>query len=201
MNPVGPDQILLVPKGFRVENWKQLIGELSRKVYRLRTENERLTRRGAERPAAPRRALFTGGSEEGLGTMTNKEQKVWLDGAKAAGSLGQVGSADIILGGELKSLPGDEALELLVNMSEEELAASLNPEAEAQANGDPGADPTSASPDSSESSPVPSEAMAGHSESAGEGSTPSEGSPSESSSATGGEPGPGPPDAGEPQAS
>ena len=90
---------------------------------------------------------------------TNKDQKTWLEGSKAAGNLKTIGAADFVSGGMLQSLPGSEALEALEKMSDEELAASLSGEAEAQGDGDPGADPTSAS----------------------------ESDPSESSSATGGE--------------
>lgn len=126
---------------------------------------------------------------------TNKDQKTWLEGSKAAGNLKTIGAADFVSGGMLQSLPGAEALEALEKMSYEELAVSLSgewgvegagKEAEAQGDGDPGVDPTSPSPASSDSSPSPSDPPSDELPTKAP-STSSEEGPSESSSAIGGE--------------
>ena len=101
---------------------------------------------------------------------TNKDQKTWLEAEKEAGKLGRVGAADVIVDGSVLSLPGDEALELLAKMGDDDLASSLSG-AEAQANGDPGVDPIEPSTDSSSS--TPEEPAPESSESAEGGSTPS----------------------------
>ena len=73
---------------------------------------------------------------------TNKDQLKWLRGIDEAGKLGSVGAADVIVDGEVKSLPGDEALSRLLAMGEDELAASLSAELPvAQGDGDPDGDP------------------------------------------------------------
>ena len=59
---------------------------------------------------------------------TNKDQKTWLKGAKAAGSIWRIGAADFVADGMLQSLPGAAALKALEKMSDEELAVSLSGE-------------------------------------------------------------------------
>jgi len=111
---------------------------------------------------------------------TNKNQKTWLEAEKEAGKLGRIGAADIIVDGSLLSLPGDEALEVLSKMGDDDLAAALS-DAEAQADGDPGVDPIEPSGDSS-SSPSENPSSASSEPTAEAGSTPSDPAPPSESS-------------------